>query len=661
MSTVEIIGTRKKCITRNNKSIFKVTAGVDNDIYDLKKIIAENIPNVKAICLVLWRINLENNRNISLDESLDDRIENEAEKVGDVFTDDAGSNIRIIVGLSVNTDEHQVLKFMDLTSVSLFSQVCNTKNQNPLLYGVGKKWVYQPGQGLHEKLRNKLRMHYEYYLGGVVDKSFIPIYLFLSGAGTGKSRNAEEFYNMTLACLSDSKDLKLKGRIRNAWVFNISFENGNSLSYGVEKEAYSAIRTRILKQQLLEKHHELIIAEYEAPLPWQMFELLAKYEEIEMKDATIFLIVDGLHSINDGNDQSSDFFRTLTNIHDLDLSGAFVITLCTTMATNSIEVLKITHRKCVELPIASLIPPTICNNNNVTPVFEMTDHITKILVDDCGGLGRALEALQVILEKCDIKKVNVNDIMNDLRKDFVTGRAMLTRVLMESDKFIPGETQSGYLIAPYIWIWILTQSSDGEDPVHRDWCFCDYGDHKSNLNPKRPPGAQFWQHFEHFVASFRTLKSRMVNDNEDTNSANYTGNKKEIKCDNGIFDVRKGKRCIINGVSAPYCDAFLGLDLNSNIPNPNEVHQYKNLPKNTGYVDKSNWVEYFGPYAGRALTYAHVGSLDINNADKRDIELVEGVGPERADIIYNKRKFIDIDDAYNKTKIPKSILKRFKF
>ncbi|CAG8693962.1 1507_t:CDS:2, partial [Funneliformis mosseae] len=62
MSTVEIIGTRKTlcCITKNNKSIFKVTAGVENDIYDLKEIIAELIPNVKAICLVLWRTNLEN-------------------------------------------------------------------------------------------------------------------------------------------------------------------------------------------------------------------------------------------------------------------------------------------------------------------------------------------------------------------------------------------------------------------------------------------------------------------------------------------------------------------------------------------------------------------------------------------------------------------------
>ncbi|CAB4481803.1 unnamed protein product [Rhizophagus irregularis] len=106
MPNFEIIGTRKTlwCITRKNKFYFQ---RVDNDIFDLKEIIAEKVPNVNAICLVLWRTNLENNRNISLDESLDEELKNETEKVGNVFTDDAGSNIRIIFGLSVNTDEYQ--------------------------------------------------------------------------------------------------------------------------------------------------------------------------------------------------------------------------------------------------------------------------------------------------------------------------------------------------------------------------------------------------------------------------------------------------------------------------------------------------------------------------------------------------------------------------
>ncbi|GBB89226.1 hypothetical protein RclHR1_15900002 [Rhizophagus clarus] len=54
-----------------------------------------------------------------------------------------------------------------------------------------------------------------------------------------------------------------------------------------------------------------------------------------------------------------------------------------------------------------------------------------------------------------------------------------------------GKQQSEYLIASYIWIWILTQSSDDEDPVFQDWYFYDYSDHKSISNPKSPPDAQF--------------------------------------------------------------------------------------------------------------------------------------------------------------------------
>src|SRR6266540_1139843 len=84
---------------------------------------------------------------------------------------------------------------------------------------------------------------------------------------------------------------------------------------------------------------------------------------------------------------------------------SFMIILCTAIVNNSVEVLK----------IASLVSSTICKDNIITSVFETTYYITKILVDDCGGHGRALETLQEILKNRDIKKVNVNDLMKDLR------------------------------------------------------------------------------------------------------------------------------------------------------------------------------------------------------------------------------------------------------
>lgn len=79
------------------------------------------------------------------------------------------------------------------------------------------------------------------------------------------------------------------------------------------------------------------------------------------------------------------------------------------------------------------------------------------------------------------------------------------------------------------------------------------------------------------------------------------------------------------------------------------------LPKNSGLVDSSNWLKYFGPYAGRAFACAEVGPLNINTADKRDL----GIGINRADTIESKRKFKDLDDAHAKTGIPMSVLKRF--
>jgi DNA uptake protein ComE-like DNA-binding protein len=87
------------------------------------------------------------------------------------------------------------------------------------------------------------------------------------------------------------------------------------------------------------------------------------------------------------------------------------------------------------------------------------------------------------------------------------------------------------------------------------------------------------------------------------------------------------------------------------------------LLENSGLVDSSNWLKYFGSFEGRAFAYANVGPLNINAADKRDLQLVEGIGIERADIIVSKRskrKFKDLDDAYAETGIPKSVLKRFK-
>lgn len=69
----------------------------------------------------------------------------------------------------------------------------------------------------------------------------------------------------------------------------------------------------------------------------------------------------------------------------------------------------------------------------------------------------------------------------------------------------------GYLTAPYIWLWYLSCQPNGHSvPLLTNWGFSDYSEIKSKVDPRSPPGAGFWRHFEHFVATFRCLKSRVL-------------------------------------------------------------------------------------------------------------------------------------------------------
>ena len=99
----------------------------------------------------------------------------------------------------------------------------------PLLRTPGADWEYQPHPSLKHILRRELKNHYTNFLSGCFDKMMIPLYLFLSGAGTGKSRNANEFHQTAITCLSEPEDTELLTKIKEAWVFHVSYENGTTL------------------------------------------------------------------------------------------------------------------------------------------------------------------------------------------------------------------------------------------------------------------------------------------------------------------------------------------------------------------------------------------------------------------------------------------------
>lgn len=92
----------------------------------------------------------------------------------------------------------------------------------PLLATSGLQWDYQQHEDLEPALQKAIKSHYDAFQRGHIDKTTIPVYLFLSGAGTGKSRNATEFHRTAVTCL-DPKDDELRSKLSNAWVFHVSF------------------------------------------------------------------------------------------------------------------------------------------------------------------------------------------------------------------------------------------------------------------------------------------------------------------------------------------------------------------------------------------------------------------------------------------------------
>ncbi|RHZ76437.1 hypothetical protein Glove_197g38 [Diversispora epigaea] len=426
----------------------------------------------------------------------------------------------------------------------------------PLLYTSGANWEYQPDPSLKQILRRELKNHYKNFILGRFDKLSLPLYLFLSGAGTGKSRNANEFHQTAITCLSAQEDEELLTRIKEAWVFFVSYENGFALQ-SVESDFYRAIGTRMLFQLLREKMKLYkIIETYEPPNPMDVVTLIAKHHNQDLKDVTVILVVDGMQQLIENKDDSlklnSSFYKTLTSVADLTFSGTFVIPVCTSTIVGPIDgVLRYSQRKRIYLPVTSLQPPSYRQGDSLIPVFK-NDEVTNTLVEDCGGHGRALEVLNDCLAGRSIEECNVDTLMNDLRYKLTEkyhdaildsvedarpiARAILTRCILNRYRPIPktnktpdefvgsglirfeqlsSNSKRGYLTAPYIWLWIFVEISNEEkDPLLRGWEFADYGEQRALLNPVTSLQAKSWQSFEKFVTSFRCIKSAVIEEDE---------------------------------------------------------------------------------------------------------------------------------------------------
>ncbi|CAG8713490.1 11753_t:CDS:2, partial [Funneliformis caledonium] len=541
-----------------------------------------------------------------------------------------------------------------------------------LLKTSGALWEFQTPTGFKEIFQNELFDHYKYWRNEQIDKTYIPLYFLLSGAGTGKSHTATELPRLSKKYAEDIDDADLKKALEKPFVFNISFENGTPLNLKEEKAPTQAIALRML-HQLLGKTTawDIIMRRYIAS-PSDVLNLISMHHKISRQDMTIFLIIDGLQTaLKDGEDSHNK----------------------TTITSPVEKFLSFSHQKRIFLPTAHLTAPYKREHGVLMQVFP-SHPIIEMLINDMGGHGRALETLQdVLVHYKNLDIVNFTDLINDIRTKLqdrysewiVAGsqilmpvlRIILSHQVVDSTIPFPGTdglkvddvTQfgliwfqktiglQGFLTCAYVWLWIMAHTSG--DPILKNWRFTYYEEQQGKGDVTVPPGAQYWQHLEHYVAQIRVLKS-MVYENGEVISMS--------KLHFGAYLNGDVKICNMPLILERAIKQTPSAIVDSNRSCFTEIHQCKlvksdvndNMFKNE-LIDKDVWDIYFGPFSERALRYAINFPPIANRATFSELTGINGIGKIRANIIIQNLPYNNLDDCYQKTNIPINLLQNLNF
>ena len=431
------------------------------------------------------------------------------------------------------------MTWLGLTSPDL---IYRPPRPSTLLNSPGRAWDYQVSPELINILHTEVQRHFNFYKQGYMDKSTIPLYLFLSGAGTGKSRNSSELWQTTYRCFNGGYFPKMDGlahQISNAFVFHISLENGTSM-WPSETDPMAAIGSRMLLQLIQDDNRfaslDDVHTKFHPTTPLALINFFRKQDP----SRAFFLVVDGLKNIRDRFGESV-FMATLTALGDIAQQG-FIIVCGTSTISDPVErILKGSRRHRVVLPCAPLDAPKINNQ----PVFNSTGLVQKVLIQDCGGHGRALELLMDITptlprDASTEVKFLVVDRLHQLYSGALPGQSdamAMVRVVMGHrhlyrDECIPGTSITadevmqnglvrfeaidnsdrpiGYLTVPYVWLLALAASHRG-NPFFEELQMLDYRDFRA-IEDSSLPGHFSWPDFECLLVKLRKIKSQVFED-----------------------------------------------------------------------------------------------------------------------------------------------------
>ncbi|QKX55190.1 uncharacterized protein TRUGW13939_02282 [Talaromyces rugulosus] len=315
----------------------------------------------------------------------------------DLASADSGLQIVIVINSLVNPVSQMTMK----KTVSLeFPTGLPYVPPKPgrLVNSVGVSWDYQASDNLVKHLRKSVGEHYHWFSNGYIDKWTMPLYLFLSGAGTGKSRNSVELHNTILKCFDgtygDHRNQQLAQILKDPLVFHVTLENGQS-PQTLEDNPMGLIGYRMLHQLIGgERGLSELIAEWKPPDPEVILRAVERWNANQHggEPRAVFLVVDGLKVISTRYGKSA-----LTDVL-LQLGGlacrenSFRIVCATSRISGPIYKIRGRfNRKTVVLPCSLIKTPTIQG----VEVFRTA--ISKF-ARHCGGHGRALECMSHVFQ-----------------------------------------------------------------------------------------------------------------------------------------------------------------------------------------------------------------------------------------------------------------------
>ncbi|CAG8485785.1 16152_t:CDS:2 [Funneliformis mosseae] len=528
------------------------------------------------------------------------------------------------------------------------------RNPHPLLIGSGSIWDFQASNALRGKLKEAIHDQYKFWKVEQREKTKIPEYFILAGAG-----EVMPTYKIAL---------------KDALVFNLSFENGTKLIRGEEDISSNAIGNRMLFQ-LLKQTNETwndFKNRYDVT-PEDVLRKIAKHRTQEVKDLNVIIILDDC----------------ISSLGILSLFGPFVVVCCTvTISMHIHDFLASSAQKRIFLPVTSLQPPKI---NNI-PVFNDSP-IMDMLIDDMGGHGRALEALGEAFEDKDLSKINFIDLINNVRLNLTYNysgwlaktaylrpilRIILAHISVNKNQTILGldgekikiddviqfglvrfesfdpDRVVGYLSCPYIWLWIMAHAyhENINDPLLRNWDFAYYNEVLNEAgDPNIPPGCQYWQHFEYLVAQFRSLKSNIydydqrvdlsvIHNGATHNFSQVSISNRQLTLSKSVERVSTKSEDYRNQDTTILCTSIQIIERTSISQKNFEEEYIKATSSGDIFIfytsafsqqlelqpmsAKRNWKEYFSPFAGRCYNYA-MGPPDINKATFTQLTGIEGI------------------------------------